>query len=340
MRRAPPVVLNQSQRSQLQAWCRGGSTPFRIVIRSWIVLLAASGKSDRDICRILRTNPITVARWRSRFVLFGPEGIRTEAPHTGAPASISEATTRRIIRKTLKEQARDGRCWSTRSLAREAGVSHTTVQRIWKAQGLRPKRRRSIRLAPDVHFPSTALDLGGVYVNPPHRAVALTFDRGPNTTGGSSHPRPRSRVPLAHHEGPWIMDLIAGLDSLEQHELSYRSRRYLDAELLTFVRSVLERNKAKEKIVVLLASDTPNVPRSLARWLGRHAHVSAEISPGVEAWKRRLFLSARSGPDSELVGMVPAGLPEFLSAVNRWRQAGLKGSGPFAWIEERPLKAS
>lgn len=339
VRRAPSIVLSQSQRSQLQAWCRGRSTPFRIVIRSWIVLLAASGKSDREICRILRTNPITVARWRARYALFGTEGIRTEAPHAGSPPPVSEAVTRRIIHQTLRGSAADGRRWSSRALAREMGVSHTSVQRIWKKHGLSPDRSRTLHLALDPRFRPLQLDLSGVYVNPPHRVVVLAFARLPYRAGASSrspYARPDRRP---QHAGPWILDLMGALDLLEQHEISHRSRRYLDAELLSFIRAVYERNKTKERIVLFVVSDAAILPPTIARWLGRHPNTSAELSSEVGAWKRRILQSARSGSRSNSTAMAPVGLPEFLAAVVRWQRRGQGGYRPFAWIEERSARA-
>src|SRR5215831_17846522 len=37
--------------------------------------------------------------------------------------------------------------WSVRTMAKEMNVSHTTVQRIWKANGLKPHLTRTFKLS-------------------------------------------------------------------------------------------------------------------------------------------------------------------------------------------------
>ena len=332
MREATPVVLSDSQRSQLQAWCRGRLAPYRVMLRSWIVLLAASGKSNREISRILHTNPITVARWRSRFALFGTEGIRKEAPHSGSPDPVPERVARRIVDKTLQELPREGHRWTTRSLGREVGVSHTTVQRIWRGQGLRPGRPRRIRLLVSPRFTPALLNLGGVYINPPHRAVALTFESGRTSFENTGSYVRNPRTPRARSTSPWILELIGALDSLEQHELFHRSKRFLNPELLSFFRSVYEQNDEKEKIVVFMESGTPAISSSLTRWLRRHPRISVEISPGTAAWEQKLIRTVREGTSSGQALGPPPSLPGFIAAVERWRRTEDGRHVPFAWI--------
>ena len=328
MRRAPTTILNERQRSQLQSWCRGRSTPFRIVIRSWIVLLAASGKSDREICRILRTNPITVARWRSRFALFGTDGIRTEAPHGGSPLPLSEEVVQAIVRKTLEGASRGNR-WSSRSLARELGVSHTTVERVWRRHEIHRKSIHAVRLSTKLRPRPGLTGLAGVYVNPPQRAVALVFDQG----GRSYRPQgsPRARPASFRHPEPWIMDLIGGLDALERHELRHDSRRFVEAELVTFFRSIGEPARGEDHLLVLVESSMPSLPVPLGRWLRRHPRVTVQLCPGTDAWKRTLFERVQGRRGMTVPGAAPDGLSDFLNAVEAWKRSSGGSHSTFAW---------
>jgi len=329
-------VLSERQRSQLQAWSRGRSTPFRIVIRSWIVLLASSGKSNREICRILRTNPITVARWRSRFNLFGTDGIRTEAPHGGSPLPLSDEVVRAIVRKTLEGSSR-ARRWSSRSLAREMGVSHTTVERVWRRHELRPLRTQAHRLAIGLRPRPKLSALAGVYVNPPQRAVVFAFgERGAPVP--AARPSRAVRASFRHAE-PWIMDLIGGLDALERHELRSDSRRFVVAELVTFFRAIGERAGKDQRLLVLLESSTPELPVPLQRWLRRHPRIRVQACLGTDAWKRRLLELVHRTGETTGPAAGPEGLPDFLDAVGAWRRAREGAHGPFAWSREKPATA-
>ena len=75
MRIAPHVVLTREQRTKLEVYARGRSTPARVVLRARIVLLAAEGKQDLKIARLLSIVPRTAARWRSRFLRDGIAGL-------------------------------------------------------------------------------------------------------------------------------------------------------------------------------------------------------------------------------------------------------------------------
>jgi ketosteroid isomerase-like protein len=104
MRIAPQVVLTSEQRAKLEAYARGRSTPARVVLRARIVLLAAEGKQDLKIARLLSIVPRTAARWRSRFLRNGIAGLEHDAPRPGRTPSISPDLVRMVIAKTTQER--------------------------------------------------------------------------------------------------------------------------------------------------------------------------------------------------------------------------------------------
>ena len=58
-------------------------------------------------------------------------------------------------------------------LAEEIGVGHTTVQRVWKEHGLKPHLTRPFKLSNDPKFAEKVVDIVGLYLNPPDKAVGL-----------------------------------------------------------------------------------------------------------------------------------------------------------------------
>jgi transposase len=140
MRVAATIVLTSEERKQLERWSRGRSTPQRLVLRSKIVLLAAKGRTNKQIVGELDTNPVTVGRWRSRFALLRVDGIRKDAPRPGRKPRIPASIVKKIVDTTLQERPQGETHWSTRILAKRVGVSHMTVQRVWKLRSLQPHR--------------------------------------------------------------------------------------------------------------------------------------------------------------------------------------------------------
>jgi hypothetical protein len=61
-------------------------------------------------------------------------------------------------------------------MARAHGVSHTTVQKIWAARGLKPHRVETFKLSGDPRFEEKLVDVVGLYLNPPENAIVLCMD--------------------------------------------------------------------------------------------------------------------------------------------------------------------
>jgi hypothetical protein len=89
-----------------------------------------------------------VGKWRRRFVERRLEGIYDE-PRAGAPRTITDADVEAVIVKTLETTPAAETHWSTRSMAAHAGMSHTTVGRIWRTFGLKPHVTESFKISPD-----------------------------------------------------------------------------------------------------------------------------------------------------------------------------------------------
>ena len=67
MRTAPRIELTPAERAQLETWARGRRTEARLVQRAKIVLLASTGKMNKEIAAELGCMPASVCLWRGRF---------------------------------------------------------------------------------------------------------------------------------------------------------------------------------------------------------------------------------------------------------------------------------
>ena len=61
-------------------------------------------------------------------------------------------------------------------MAAAAGVSTSTVQRVWHARGLKPHRVETFKLSNDPRFEEKLVDVVGLYMNPPEKAIVLCVD--------------------------------------------------------------------------------------------------------------------------------------------------------------------
>src|SRR5436305_4404534 len=173
--RAVEIVLSEVERTQLEAWTRRRTSAQALAQRARIVLAAAAGTKNTQIAAELGVSRPMVTKWRSRFAAERLDGLLDE-PRPGRPRTISDAQVEEVIVRTLETTPPDATHWSTRSLARELGLSQTAVSRIWRAFGLQPHRSETWKLSRDPLFIDKVRDIVGLYLAPPERAVVLCVD--------------------------------------------------------------------------------------------------------------------------------------------------------------------
>jgi len=134
---APTITLGRRERGRLVREARRRSLPARVLLRIRIVLKAADGRNNREIAEQLGTSMVTVGLWRRRYADAGFRGIRNDDYRSGGEHRLAPSLVRRIISTTVHTRLPGGGRWSSRQLAEHLGVSHTTVQRIWRRYRLR-----------------------------------------------------------------------------------------------------------------------------------------------------------------------------------------------------------
>lgn len=170
-----PITLTADERTKLDVWASRPTTQLRLATRAKIVLAAAAGRSNATIATDLHLTLPTVRKWRGRFATSRLDGL-TDEPRPGAPRSITDAQVERAVARTLEAKPADATHWSTRTLARDLGLSQTAVARIWRVFGLKPHLRESFKLSTDPFFTEKVRDVVGLYVAPPDKAIVLCVD--------------------------------------------------------------------------------------------------------------------------------------------------------------------
>ena len=133
------LILSANEKHKLEAYTRRRKTSQALALRSRIILESSGGLTNVMVAEKLGITQYTVGKWRRRFIEKRLDGL-LDLPRSGAPRSISDRKVDEIIKRTLETRPKDAAHWSTRSLAKEVGVSKMAVQRIWKAAGLQPHR--------------------------------------------------------------------------------------------------------------------------------------------------------------------------------------------------------
>ena len=148
-------VWLDEKRHQGPAWSGGprparshrgsGNSPQKHVWRARIVLLSASGLGTMAIQRQIGKGKPTVWRWQARFMAEGIDGLLHDATRPGRKKPLPPATIERVVATTLTEPPGEATHWTGRAMAKAAGISLRSVQRIWAAHRLKPHRVRHLQ---------------------------------------------------------------------------------------------------------------------------------------------------------------------------------------------------
>jgi transposase len=290
MRVAEAITLTHGERETLRALSRGRSAPLRQVERARIVLLAADGMSNLEIAQKLRTKPHTVGRWRSRFAELRLAGIEKDLPRGGRPRQQREAIESEIIRKTTRELPANATHWSTRTLAEALGVSQSMVQRVWRANGLKPHLVRTFKLSRDPHFEEKLIDVVGLYLNPPEKALVFSVDEKSQI---QALDRTQPGLPLVPGRcGTMTHDyvrngtttLFAAIEMAQGKVIATCMPRHRHQEWIKFLSQIDVETPKKLDVHLIVDNYATHKHPKVKVWLKRHPRFHMHFIPTSSSW--------------------------------------------------------
>ena len=185
---------------ELRRRSRSATVDVRDRERADIILLRLEGIGVEAVAEQLRTTPKRVSTWSRRFEMSGLDGL-LDRPGRGRKASISEAKVARVLTEaTCPPEGR--RRWSIRSMGRHAGISASSVQRLWSKNDLKPHRLRTFKLSNDPKFEEKFWDVIGLYLDPPARHCPI-FCAGGRLSSSDDEPFAEDHGELAFRLTPF-----------------------------------------------------------------------------------------------------------------------------------------
>lgn len=258
-------------------------------LRARIVLLCADGMSNTEIARTLRVSMPTVGKWRTRFIAHRIEGLLDE-PRPGTPRTVDDAKVEDVVIRTLETTPKGATHWSRSSMARVAGISASTVGRIWRAFGLKPHLSETFKLSPDPQFIEKVRDIVGLYLSPPENAIVLCVDEKSQMQAlERTQPllplRPGQAERRSHdYRRHGTTSLFAALDAHRGEVIHRTFRNHRHQEFIRFLELIEER--VSDGIDVHLVLDnyaTHKTPR-VRRWFAKRPHFHVHFTPTYASW--------------------------------------------------------
>ena len=167
MRSGIVIDLTSADRERLERICKDRNTPQKHVWRAEIVLLSADGVGTSEIMRRTDTSKTCVWRWQERFMQEGVEGLLRDKTRPSRIAPLTPEMIAWVVARTREDPPGETTHWTASLMTREAGISPSSVHRIWRAHGLQPHRVRQFKLSNDPEFVAKLRDASGPAVSNP-----------------------------------------------------------------------------------------------------------------------------------------------------------------------------
>jgi transposase len=332
------VELTDEQRETLQRWSRRAKSSQALALRSKIVLAAGGGLSNTAIAEKLGCHPVTVGKWRSRFVAAGLDGLSDE-PRPGAPRTITDEQVEHVVVATLERTPVDATHWSRASMAAESGLSRSTVGRIWKTFGLKPHQAETFKLSNDPQFIDKVRDIVGLYLDPPERALVLCVDEksqiqaldrsAPVLPMMPGMPERRTHDYVRHG----ITTLFAALDVVTGEVIGSIHRRHRATEFRKFLAKLDKQVPAELDVHLICDNYSTHKAPVVARWLDAHPRFHMHFTPTYSSWLNQVERWFALLTDKQLRRGVHKNLQALERDIRTWITRWNDNPRPFAWTK-------
>ncbi len=337
---AAAMPVDADQRDALARMSRSTSLPHRAVVQAEGLLLAADGVANQEIARRCEVDSDTVRRWRTRFADKGIDGVGVIAKGRGRKSSIPAGTVEEVVRLTHQERPADGSThWSTRSMATRVGIGKDAVARIWADHGLKPWKVDTFKISNDPRFEEKLVDVVGLYLNPPSRAVVFSFDEKTQCQAldrtQPSLPMKRGRAGTMTHDYKrnGTIDLFAAMNVATGEVLTDLNKGHAGTDVLRFFKQIDATVPRGLSVHVVLdnlsAHSTPEIKKWLAHRDRRRWHL--HFTPTSSSWLNLIERWFKELTDRRLRRGVFTSVADLSTAITTWADHWNTDPKPFIW---------
>jgi len=341
------LTLTDGQDKVLRRLAQSRTTAHRQVIRAKALLLAGQGLANTAIAETIGVSPTTVVAWRDRFAEEGLAKFGEVRKGRGRKPAIPAAKVEAIVEATIHDTPPGETHWSCRTMAQAPQVSSTTVQRIWSARGLKPHLVKTFKLANDPRFEEKLIDVVGVYLNPPEKAVLLCMDEKSQiqaldrTQPGLPLKKGRASTMTHDYKRNGTTTLFAALNVLDGKVIGECLPRHRHIEFLRFLRRVDREVSKGLQIHMILDNYATHKHEQVELRLSKHPRFHLHFTPTSSSWLNLVERWFRDLDDKAIRRGVFHSVPNLIAAIEAYLNANNDSPSAFVWtatVEEILVK--
>ena len=334
---AAALVMSAGQREALTVLARSSTAAHRQVQRAKVLLMAGQGVANSQIAERVGVTPVTVRSWRARFASEGLAKFGQVREGRGRKPVIPESKVEEIVRLTQHEKPSGATHWSCRSMAKAAGVSAATVQRVWSGRGLKPHLVKTFKLSNDPLFEEKLIDVVGLYLNPPEKAVVLCMDEKTSiqaldrTQASLPMVKGRAGTTTSDYKRHGTTTLFAALNALDGTVIGQCVDRHRHEEFLKFLRKIDKEVPKGVAVHMILDNYATHKHKDVLIWLAKHPRFHLHFTPTSSSWLNLVERWFRELTDKAIRRGVFHSVPDLITAIEKYMEVHNDEPKPLVW---------
>src|SRR6266581_4359183 len=335
MRKIERISISAADRQRLERLARDRNTPQKVVWRTRIVLLASDGLTAEGIAAAVGKSLLTVRWWRRRYVAKGVDGLLKDATRPSRVKPLAAAKIEQVVHMTLHAKPPNATHWSVRSMAAAAGISYSSVQRIWHAHGLKPHLVKTFKVSRDKNFVAKVEDVVGLYLNPPDKALVLCVDEKSQiqaldrTQPGLPMKKGRAGTMTHDYKRNGTTTLFAALDVATGQVIGQCMKRHRHQEWLRFLRTIDRRTPKALDLHLIADNYAIHKHPAVKAWLAKHPRFHMHFTPTSASWLNQVerFFGLITG--DRIRRSVFTSVPQLEAAIHHYLEHHNANPKPF-----------
>jgi transposase len=334
------IQLSAADRKELEAVVANRNSPQKHVWRAKIVLLTADGHGTAEVMRATGKAKTVIWRWQERFGEEGVAGLWRDKTRPSRIPPLGPEVAERIVALTLAGPPPTASHWTGAAMAKAAGISVSSVQRIWRAHGLRPHLVRRFKLSNDPQFAAKLKEIVGLYVNPPDRAIVLSVDEKSQiqaldrTQPGLPMKKGRAGTITHDYKRHGVTTLFAALNVLDGKIIGQCMKRHRHQEFIRFLNVIDARVTKKKTVHVIVDNYAAHKHPKVLEWIENHPRFVFHFTPTSASWLNAVESFFAKLTKKRLKRGVFRSLQELKDAIHRFLDDTNANPKPFTWTKD------
>src|SRR6266571_2471656 len=290
-----PLILTKVERAELERRTRSRTGRAHDALVARVLLLLADGHTYREIVARWGCSQPFIRKWKGRFEAGGLGGLYVR--HAGrAVSTLTPSLEARVLNWTRKPPPDGATQWSTRRLAKQLGVNHMVVARVWQKHGLQPHRMERYMASNDPDFEAKAADIIGLYLHPPQHAAVFCVDE---KTAIQALDRKDPILPLSpgraeRHGFEYVrhgtLSLFAALDTKTGLVFGKTAERHTSQAFVAFLADLLTNVSRKREVHIICDNLSAHKTNRVVAFLAAHPTVHLHFTPTYASWLNQVEL--------------------------------------------------